>query len=74
MISYCPPKITSGLSVGMAFAGGVIVTGVLNLLRSTIESKVVVTLDGAVAVGVPDAPISELKSALRLSFNSVRWT
>ncbi len=40
----------------------------------TLESKVVITLDGAVAVGVPDAPISELKSALRLNFNSVRWT
>jgi hypothetical protein len=44
----------------MALAGDVIVTGSLNLLRSTIESKVVVTLDGAVAVGVPGTPSSEL--------------
>ena len=78
LTSYCPPKITRGLSVGMALAGGVMVSGSLNLLRSTIESRVVVIFDGTVAVvvaaGVPDAPLKELRSALRLNFNSVRWT
>ena len=44
------------------------VSGSLNLLRSTIESRVVVIFDGTVAVvvaaGVPDAPLKELRSAL----------
>ena len=41
------PKIAAGLFVGVAVAGGLIVTGALKLLRSIVVSRVVATLDGA---------------------------
>src|SRR5438105_3983992 len=72
---YCPkPRMERGLSVGMALAGGVIVTGTLNLLRSTMESRVVVRLGGTVtpAVAVAEA-FRPLKSAFRLNLSSTRW-
>src|SRR6266446_2936272 len=69
---HCPPKTTLGLSVGVAFAGGVIVTGWLNLLRSTIESRATVALDGKVFLPLALGVLRELKSASALTFSSVR--
>ena len=69
---HCIPKITPGLFVGIAFVGGVIVTGWLNLLRSTSASRAIVAFEGSImpplALGVP----RELRSAFALTFSSAR--
>jgi hypothetical protein len=70
--SYSPPKTTLGLFVGIAFAGGVIVTGWLNLLRSTIESRATVALEGKVFLPLAFGVAKELKLASALTFSSVR--
>ena len=72
--TYCPPKTTPGLFVGIAFAGGVIVTGWLNLLRSTVESRATVAFDGRVVLPLALGVAKELKSASALTFSSVRCT
>ncbi len=41
------PKMAAGFVVGMAFVGGLIVTGALKLLKSSVVSKVLKTLAGA---------------------------
>src|SRR5438270_2476437 len=70
------PNTVVGSLVGMAPVGGVTATDSLNLLRSTMESNLVVTLAGTitvVTVGVIDwlnVPVS----TPRLNLSSVRWT
>src|SRR2546430_12737002 len=70
------PNTVVGSLVGIAPVGVVTVTDSLNLLRSTIESNLVVTLDGTitvVTVGVIDR-LNVPVSTPRLNLSSVRCT